>query len=150
VTLDKLDRDVRVDIYRHFIATARAPTVGEVAAHLRQNEDAIRAAFVRLADAHALVLKPNSETIWMAHPFSAVATQHVVRTPDREYFANCAWDALAIPTFLGTEAESTTPCADCQEPISWKVSADGRLSGDDAVVHFSVPARQFWDDIGFT
>lgn len=63
-----LDRDVRFQVYRHFVDTGKAPTVEGIAAALRIPEDAIERSFRRLAAARALVLAPGSLNVWMAHP----------------------------------------------------------------------------------
>jgi len=83
----------------------------------------------------------------MAHPFSAVATDFLVRIGDRHWFANCVWDGLSILALLGDGTLDThSPASD--ELIRLHVSA-GKVLGD-TLVHFLVPARRFWDDIGFT
>ena len=73
-----------------------------------------------------------------------------MRAGDRRWFANCAWDALAIPAALGTDAEIDAPWLDGGSPVDLRI-VDGRLEGDtDACVHFVVPARHWWDDIVHT
>jgi len=42
-----------------------------------------------------------------------------------------------------------TRCPDCAEELRLDV-AGGKLVGAEGIVHFSVPARQWWDDIVFT
>jgi hypothetical protein len=107
----------------------------------------VRAALRSLADAHRLVIRPGSEAIWMAHPFSAVPTDFRVRAGGRRWFANCAWDGLAILGLLGDGSlETHSPATG--EPLILEVS-DSRVMGQ-GLVHFLVPARAFWDDIGFT
>ena len=83
----------------------------------------------------------------MAHPFSAVATDFLVRIGDRHWFANCVWDGLSILALLG-DGTLDTHSRGSDELIRLHVSA-GKVLGD-TLVHFLVPARRFWDDIGFT
>ena len=105
------------------------------------------AALRALADAHRLALLPGSDRVWMIHPFSAVATDFVVRAAGRRWYANCVWDGLAIPGFVGDGTlETHTP--HWNDLTRFHV-VNGRVSGDD-IIHFLVPARRFWDDIGFT
>lgn len=86
----------------------------------------------------------------MAHPFSAVATPFRVRTPKMDYWANCAWDALAIPLLLDVDGRTQTTCAHSGASIELAVN-NGRVEpAGGGVVRFPVPARRFWDDIGFT
>ncbi len=98
-----------------------------------------------LHDRHALVLGTGGE-IRMALPFSAVPTIHRVTSGDRSWWANCAWDALAIPLLLGIDAEVESAWADTGEPARFAVT-NGDLVDDDGTVRYSVPARRWWDDI---
>jgi hypothetical protein len=68
---------------------------------------------------------------------------------DRKYYGNCIWDALGIVSMLGGEGTVIARCLDCQEHVTLQVE-DRRLDESDGVVHFSVPARHWWDDIIFT
>ena len=54
--------------------------------------------------AHQVVLDRDG-SIRMALPLPAIPTDHVVRSGDRHWFANCAWDSLTIPAALGVDAE---------------------------------------------
>ena len=98
---------------------------------------------------HALSLAPTTSNIWMAHPFSARPSAYRVVGETGSWWANCAWDALAIPSMLGLDASIETSCPDCGHVFDLRVER-GELAGDDGVVQFVVPPSQFWDDIGFT
>ncbi|MEO5576633.1 MAG: organomercurial lyase [Gaiellaceae bacterium] len=148
--MDELDLRIRNHVYASFVEDGRARTPEEVAAALGLAEGEVAAAYRRLDDAHALVLEPASTEILMLNPFSTVETQHRVETGGRAWFANCAWDALGIPAALHTDGVVESVCADCGEHLELRVS-DGKLAqGADLLVHFVVPARQWWDDIAFT
>ena len=142
-----LDRRVRTAVYRHIIETTRPPGLAALAAAAQVDEPAAADALRRLADRHALVLRPNTTDIWMAHPFSGVETPFPVEARGLTYFANCAWDAAGILAMVG-DGRCTTACADCDEPLSFFVRA-GLFRGS-GLVHFAVPARRFWEDIAFT
>lgn len=146
---DDLDRDVRYQVYRHFVETRHAPSTHELATALGVPGQDIEAALRRLAAGRALVLAPGSHDIWMAHPFSAIPTPYPVRTSRGRYWANCAWDALAIPSLLGVDATTETACPDCGEMLALHTRS-GELAPADAVVHFAVPPRRFWANVGFT
>ncbi len=143
------DRQVRWRIYEHFAATGRAPDTTDLAGRTGLTAPLVEASLRRLADAHAIVLAPGSTSIWMAHPFSAVPTAYPVVAAERTYWGNCAWDALGIPALLGVDTETRTQCADSGEPLTLRVR-DGQLASDTGVVHFAVPPRRFWENIGFT
>jgi hypothetical protein len=85
----------------------------------------------------------------MAPPFSSVPTPFVVRTTPHSSFANCAWDALGISVMLRQAAAIVSACGCCGEAITLNTSLEG-APGEDAVIHFAVPARHWWDDIVFT
>ena len=101
-----------------------------------------------LAGAHVLALDEAGE-VWMAHPFSAVPTPYRVETPIGDYWANCAWDAIAIPLILDTDGRTPTVCPHSGVRFDLTV-VDGRVGPAGSVVRLPVPARDFWDDIGFT
>lgn len=143
------DRDLRLAVYRHFVDSARAPAPPELAEELGVPLSDVQESLLRLQAHRALALTPATNNIWMAHPFSAVPTAFPVETAERTYWANCAWDALAIPTLVGTDATIAARCADCAEPLTIRVRG-GLPLDTDAVVHFLVPPRGFWENIGFT
>ena len=147
--MDSLIRDVRLYIYAQMIETSAAPAAPDAARALScsvpEAEDAYRA----LADAHVIVLRPGSTTIWMAPPFSNMPSAYNVIVAGRAYYAPCAWDAFGIPAALGADARIFTTCADCGGALERKVAA-GNISETRGLVHFALPARQWWDDIGFT
>lgn len=85
----------------------------------------------------------------MANALSAIPTPFQVEIGGRRFFGNCIWDALGVVAMLGGAGTVTTWCPDCGEQMS-VVVADNRLASGHGVVHFAVPAAQWWDDIGFT
>ena len=67
--------------------------------------------------------------------------------------------APTTPTARGTRSASRprsardarifTTCADCGGALERKVAA-GAITETRGVVHFALPARRWWDDVGFT
>ncbi len=148
--MDRFDLDVRRAVYAHVVREGRAPNVAEAAAEVGCRRDDAAAAYRRLHDAHALVLFPDSSEIWMANPFCFRPTPHRVEAAGRAWTGTCAWDALGIPAALDADGVVETECACCGKKLALEV-ADGRLTrGADVLVHFVVPARHWWADIGFT
>jgi Alkylmercury lyase len=144
-----LDRSVRLFVYRRFLADGTPPSCAVAAEELGIEVEEARASFRRLEDAHALVLHPETLDIWMANPLSAIATDFRVETPSGGYFGNCIWDAFGVVAMLGGEGTVATHCPCCNEPLELRV-ADAKLEPVDGVAHFAVPARRWWDDIGYT
>jgi len=149
VDRDTLLRDVRLYIYRQLIETSTAPSTGDTAFALSVPVDEVDAAYRELADARAIVLRPRTSTIWMAMPFSNVETAFTVISGGRAYYANCAWDAFGVAALLGADARVFTTCADCGGALERKI-AHGELTERRGFVHFALPARRWWDDVGFT
>ena len=146
-----IDTDLRVRhaVYQHFAATGEAPTAAGLAAGLGLTPEDTAASFQRLFERRLLVLGPDHEQILMAPPFSGVPTQHRVIVEGREYFANCAWDALGVVAALQRDGLVRSRCEQSREPLDIPVHADGPEPVP-CVVHFAVPASFWWRDIVFT
>lgn len=147
--MDSLLSDVRLYIYNQMVETSAAPTTADTAHALGRPEGDVQQAYRTLADARMLVLRPGSHTVWMAMPFSNMQTAFTVIAGGRAYYANCAWDAFGIPAMLGIDARIFTTCADCGGVLERKV-ANGTLPETRGVVHFALPPRRWWDDVGYT
>jgi Alkylmercury lyase len=148
--MTELARRVRLHVYRHLADTGRAPTPVEVARSFDLTPSQAEAVFQSLAtEADALVLLPGSSYIWMAEPFSAVPTSFPVAAGDRTWWGNCIWDALGILATLQVDGWVSSGCPDCGEELRVEV-VDGRLARGDGVAHLAVPARDWWQSIGFT
>ena len=143
------DQKVRLSIYEHIVETGLAPTNDNLADCLRVSREELVSSLVRLTSNRALVLFPDTNEIWMAHPFSAVPTPYPVRTNRMTYYANCAWDALGIPALLQVDSLTETTCADCQESLTIGVTGN-KLVDFGYVIDFAIPPRHFWDNVGFT
>lgn len=144
-----LDRDVRVHVYERFIADAVPPTHQETAAALRIPDEDAAGSYRRLAEQRVLVLSPGSIDIWMANPLSAYPTSFRVETPRGCYWGNCIWDGFGVVAMLGGTGTVSTHCPDCGEAMRFEVSGH-ELSSGDGVAHFAVPARRWWENIGYT
>jgi hypothetical protein len=145
----ELDNDVRLHVYRRFVDDGQPPTVAEVADALGVGEKAAAGSFRRLAEGRVLVLAPGTVSVWMAQPFCAFPTTFRVETPRGSWWAPCVWDAFGIIGALGDEGTVATLCPDCDEPMEFVVE-QGALRPADAVAHFVVPARRWWDNIAYT
>jgi len=112
-------------------------------------EQQIQESYRRLYNNRVLVLEPDGVSIRMAPPFSGVPTQHVVRIDDKQYYANCAWDALGIAAALHSPATVLSRCEQSREPLRLQVQTDGPQP-EPCVAHFAVPAALWWKDIIYT
>jgi hypothetical protein len=148
--VDAFDLDVRRHVYFSVVADGRPPTTAETAAVFDRDDGEIAAAYLRLHDAHALVLFPGTADVWMANPFCFAPTPHRVEAGGRIWTGTCAWDALGIPAALHGDGRIDSECACCGEAIGLRVEKGSLVEGEELLVHILVPARRWWDDIGFT
>jgi hypothetical protein len=145
--MTKIDREVRAVIYRRLLEQGQASSVAALASLVDVTESQVIASLRALARAHAIVLLPDTDELWMAHPFSAIQTDFAVRAGGRSWFANCVWDGLSILALVGDGTLDTHSPAS-GEPLRFEVRH--RIVSGEGLVHFLVPAARFWDDIGFT
>jgi hypothetical protein len=143
------DTQVKLTIYNHFAATGRAPSPTDVASHVRSEAESVLESYQRLRAQRLLLIEPDGQSIRMAPPFSGVPTGHRVEADGVSYFANCAWDALGIPTALHKPATVYSHCAQSGEPFELHVNLQGPEPSD-WLFHCLVPAAKWWDDIVFT
>jgi len=110
----------------------------------------VEEAYASLHRKRLLVPEPGDPSrIRMAPPFSGVPTSFRVRIGAREYYANCAWDALGIPAALHRDAVVDAEDGSSTEPMRLVVHAAGPAP-EPCVIHFAVPAAQWWEDIVHT
>jgi hypothetical protein len=119
--VDAHDLQLRRRIFESFAATGEPPVL-----------DGLES----LADQHVVVLDDEGRIV-MAHPFAAPGGAARVESGGRVWWGNCAWDGFGIIAALGL-SDATV------------VAQGFTVPGDDVVFHVLVPARHWWDDIGFT
>lgn len=141
--------EIRAFIYRHFAETTRPPSVEETAAQFGLRREEAESAYEGLHQRHAIFLKPGTHDVLMANPFSGVETRFRVQANNKIYFANCAWDSFGIPAALHIDAEIEATCAQSGEPIDLTVKNQQVLDSD-ALVHFLVPFKDWYNDLPFT
>lgn len=142
--------DVRLEVYRSFLETGRAPTHEELAARLELGTDQVRDCLAELHERRHLVLGADGGIV-MAHPFSAIPLGFSVMGRSSLWWGGCAWDAFAMPHVLPDEREVlvSTRCPACGAPHAWVVDREAPPPGDE-VAHFLVPAAHMWDDVVHT
>jgi hypothetical protein len=122
--------ELRKAIFSAFAETGEPPAVDD-----RQT--------LRGLAAHQVVVLDDDDRIRMAHPFAAHREGARVDAGERTWWGNCTWDGLGIVAALGLQDATVTG-----NGIALAVGG-GRVAGD-AVFHVAVPARHWWEDIGFT
>lgn len=136
-------------IIKFFLDQQRPPTTREIASRFQCDEAEARHALRALADYHGAVLRPNSDEIWVAHPFSAAPTTCVVKSGNRKWWGNCAWCSLGVVQLAGGTATVETRIGAIDDHATIRFE-DGKLVDTDFVVHFPIPMRQAWDNVIYT
>lgn len=140
---------VKMEIYQRTANEGVVPSLDSLAQGLNRPQEEIDEACSGLVAKRLLVLDDISGEIRMAPPFSGFPSPHQVTVGDKTYSANCIWDAFGVAAALGSDADIATGCADCGEPMLFKVR-DGAPLPEPCVIHYAVPAAHWWDDIVFT
>jgi hypothetical protein len=142
-------RDLRIYIYDVLLDRGFPPSALDVARHFGRGEREVKHAIAELKIGKTVLPHPVTREVWMAGPFASATTDYQVAGKHATWYANCAWDMLGIPMIAKEWVAISTTCAESGAPI--RLSADAESPpGDDLVVHFLVPARQWYNDIGFT
>jgi hypothetical protein len=110
---------------------------------------------VDLQSARHIALLTGTQRILMAFPFSSIVTPYRVKVAgkDKEYFANCAWDAVAIHVALGKEQRISSYCHHCSEDVKIHLKDQRRVStqsDSQPLVYLALPASKWWENILLT
>jgi hypothetical protein len=143
-------RQLLVHVYDQLLGRGTVPTSTEIAEHFDVAPDDALGALRELNVGKTLLTNPHTGEIWMAGPFSAVPTPYEVSAGGARWWANCGWDMLGIPVVADRRVHIDARCTDCGEPMTFDVDPRQQTLGAEAVVHFLLPARRWYDDIGFT
>ena len=140
---------LRVFVYDELLDRGAPPSLGDIAGHFGVAPNEARRALAELRIGKTILVHPHTGEVWMAGPFSAAETAYRVTLGRRQWWANCAWDMFGVAVIVGATVRVDARCTDCGEAIS--VICDPEAPpNDDAVVHFLLPARRWYEDIGFT
>lgn len=115
-----LTSEVRKYILEYFDQHGVSSVLEEVMQKFKLDRGSAYQKLHELEAAHHIFLVPGTQRILMAWPFSSVVTPFKVRIVDnrKEYFANCAWDAIALHVMLPKEQVIESFCHHCAENIS--------------------------------
>ena len=145
-----LETTVKLSLYNTIATTGRIPDSSEVSSGTGFSIHDVEAAFQQLFQKRLLVLEPGTKNrIRMAPPFSGIETQHRVTIAGIQYYANCAWDAFGIAAALHQDADIDSTCGDCDESMFFQIQNQQPIL-QDSVIHFAVPAANWWKDIIYT
>ncbi len=146
---DLVSQRVRKFIFDHFVDHAAPPIVEQVMTGFSLSRDDATEVLRNLEAARHIALVKGTARILMAFPFSAVATPFRVTVRERQYFANCSWDAIAFHAMLGDDVRVDSFCHHCAAPIEIEMT-NGRaakVEPHDALVYLALRPTQWWEDI---
>jgi len=146
---DSLLWQVRHFVYNHFADTTLPPNVEETAAHFNISTEEAGEYYKELNNRHAFFLEPETLTVRMAWPFSAIPTDFKVHANGKTYYANCAWDMLGVPALLKCNAVMDARFTESNESIQLEVK-DGKVTNSELLIHFPVAFSHWYDDLVFT
>src|SRR5918996_1671781 len=133
-------------IIKAMIQRAWAPSMEELCERFGVERHRMSAALAALADYHGVVLHPNSDAIWVVHPFSNAPTSFLVRANDRAWWGNCTWCSLGIVELAGGTATITTALGAVGRQVTVRIE-NRKVLDKDYVVHFPVKMVNAWDNI---
>jgi hypothetical protein len=142
------DLELRSLIYQQIVDTGGVPPRSDLRSAIAE-PGALDEQLRDLHEAHMIVLDDRPDRVGeirMALPFSAEPTNFRVETQRGAWFANCAWDSLAVAAALHEDAHITSTWNDTDNLLERDI-VDGRLDDHDGLIEFQIPARQWWDDI---
>ena len=145
-------RKLRVHVYDWLLERGVPPTSTELAAELSESPAEVRRALNELGIGKTILIDSATGEIRMAGPFSAGATPYRVIGERVQWFANCGWDMLGVAVLVDEPVRIEASCTDCGAPMTYDVDprTPERARDLSGVVHFLVPARRWYDDIGYT
>ena len=125
---------VRHFVYNHFADTTYSQNVEDTAAHFNISPAEAGELYKELNNRHAFFLEPETLTIRMAWPFSAIPTNFKVHANDKTYYANCAWDVFGIPALLKCDAVIEAICTESNELVRIEIiNGQNKASQNDYV-----------------
>jgi hypothetical protein len=134
---------VRHHIFTTIAATGAAPAVAAIAPALGLDDADVAAALDWLNEHHHLVLD-NDRSVIMAHPFSNVETPFVVRSGERQWWANCAWDTFGILAALAADGKIEGVYA--EDGTTARITVRDGVPEGVGVVHLLLPQREWTED----
>ena len=136
-------------IYEEIFANGTPPTSGRIGAQFGVDAREAREALAALKIGKTILVHPKSGEVWMAGPFASSPTSYQVSVQGKQWWGNCAWDMLGVAAMVGLPATVHGSCEQSGDEFSLTIKSLDQVMPD-WIVHLLVPARQWYDDVGFT
>jgi hypothetical protein len=144
------DDAVRVFVYDHVIDRGVVPTLAAIGSHFDSDAAEVKRRLSLLRIGKTIALHPSTGEIWMAGPFSAAPTAYRLTDGVKTWYGNCAWDMFGVAVLVNRRLVAHTACTDCGDAMTVDCDPDRPPADGAGIVHFLVPARRWYDDLGFT
>lgn len=144
-----LAQRVRMSIFESFVERSVPPVAEQLMSEFSLSRTETVEVLGELAAARHIALVKGTARILMAFPFSSIATPFRVRSRGRAYYANCAWDAIAVHSMLDDDVHIDSYCHHCGRPITIELSGGRATLVEPAttIVYVALPPGQWWEDI---
>ena len=143
-------KEVRKFIFDAFVNTSRAPVIEELINKFNIPRQQMVVLLHILEKKQWLVVQPSSNKILMLHPFSNITTSWIVKTDEgKSYYANCAWDSIAMHFSLHKDVDIESYCLYCNTKIMIRLE-NGKFidkKPKSTFIVISKPASRWWDNI---
>ena len=136
-------------IIRDILDLGHAPDTDRLADLLGLSPDQIASGLQELQEYHGVVLHPNSDRIWVCHPFSLAPTLFWVESAKGSWWGNCAWCSLGVAALLQEDCRISTTLGAHEERTVVEIR-EGRITDSNLWVHFPVPMKNAWDNVIYT
>lgn len=143
-------RTIRKFIFDTFVETSHAPVVEQLIKKFNMPRSKIEKILHTLEDQQSLVMQPSSNKILMLHPFSNIPTCWVVKPNQNiSYYANCAWDSIAMHFSLHKDVDIESFCVFCNKEIHIRLENGSFKEKNPQTTFVAVtkPASKWWNDI---
>ncbi len=147
--LSEFDILTRFLVNRFFVEHGHAPRTADLVQTLGCADKEVLASFQRLVENHKLVLYPNSQDIWVAHPFSAIQTNYWVQAGERGWWGNCGFCSLGIAAMIKEDVTIKT-CAGCEGESLIIEIEKGKIKSKGCCMHVPLPISKWHDNIIYT
>ena len=147
--MNQEQRATRKYIFDHFYEFTTAPPLEEVMQRFKLTRKEAFNRFRELEADHHILLIPGTQRILMANPFSAVSTPFRVYIGSSRYFANCAWDSVALHVMIEKEARIASFCHHCADTIEITMNGGEVKSSQPSapVIFLSTPVANWYDNL---
>lgn len=142
-------RLVRLFVFEHFRDHGVPPSLEQIMQRFSLDRTGAFEVLQALETDHHLKMLPDTQHILMAHPFSAISTPFRVFADGRSYYANCAWDAVAVHSTLDEPVRIESFCHHCAADLTIELAGGTmtRTNVPDPLVYLALPAALWWEDI---